>query len=65
MALARRPAAPMADLLLGMSRGRKDADTKDGKASSSMVGDWLSTHPATPRRAELLKAEADASSCPR
>lgn len=61
MTRAQRPTAPMAELLLGMSRGSsKPPATQDGKkdehAGDSLIGDWLSTHPATPQRAELLRA---------
>lgn len=65
MALAQRPTAPMADLLLGMSRGRKEPSAQEDKSGRSMMGDWLSTHPATPERAERLKAGLDVASCPR
>jgi Zn-dependent protease with chaperone function len=65
MALAERPTGPMADLLLGMSRVHKDADAKGNTSGSGMTGDWLSTHPATPQRAEMLKGGPGASSCPR
>ncbi len=58
MARAQRPTAPMADLLLGMSRGSKATDRHKDEApsGSSVLGDWLSTHPATPQRAERLRA---------
>ncbi|MEK9804564.1 MAG: M48 family metallopeptidase, partial [Curvibacter sp.] len=53
MTRAQRPTAPMAELLLGLSQ-------KDGapapQAHGSTMADWLSTHPATPQRAEQLKA---------
>ncbi len=59
MAGAQRPTAPMADLLLGMSRaseGRPPATQGEPAQQRGTLGDWLSTHPATPQRAELLKA---------
>jgi Zn-dependent protease with chaperone function len=56
MARAQRPTAPMADLLLGMSRRGKETAEPAAKAGGSTMGDWFSTHPATPERAELLKA---------
>jgi len=68
MASAQRPTAPMADLLLGMSQareGRPPAAQGEPAQQRSTLGDWLSTHPATPQRAEMLKAGAGASSCPR
>lgn len=59
MARARRPTAPMAELLLGMSRPDAHPAGAPGQAAErSVLGDWLSTHPATPQRAELLKAGA-------
>lgn len=59
MARAQRPTTPMAELLLGMSRpeGKQPAG-KDGASGGSTMPDWLSSHPATPQRAELLKAGA-------
>jgi len=68
MASAQRPTAPMADLLLGMSQTREGRPpTAQGEPAQqrSPLGDWLSTHPATPQRAEMLKAGMGASSCPR
>lgn len=59
MASAQRPTAPMADLLLGMSQareGRPPATQGEPAQQPSTLGDWLSTHPATPQRAERLKA---------
>lgn len=59
MASAQRPTAPMADLLLGMSQAREGqppATQGEPAQQRSTLGDWLSTHPATPQRAELLKA---------
>jgi Zn-dependent protease with chaperone function len=58
MARAQRPTVPMADLLLGMSRGRTmpEKHQEEGPSGGSLLGDWLSTHPATPQRAELLRA---------
>lgn len=56
MARAQRPTAPMAELLLGLAHGGRHAGAKDRPAEPSPLGDWLSTHPATPQRAELLKA---------
>ncbi len=57
MARARRPTAPMADLLLGMARtDARETGTQGKTAGGSMLGDWLSTHPATPQRAATLKA---------
>lgn len=58
MAQARRPTAPMADLLLGLSH--RKADAQHGGALS----DWLSTHPATPQRAELLRTGSSAACRP-
>lgn len=66
MAKAQRPTAPMADLLLGMSQAREGRPpAAQGKPAQqrSTLGDWLSTHPATPQRAEMLKAGM--GSCPR
>ncbi len=64
MTLAQRPTAPMADLLLGMSdRGKATAEPA-AKTGGSTMGDWLSTHPATPERAERLKAGLGAAACP-
>ncbi len=64
MTLAQRPTAPMADLLLGMSgRGKATAEPA-AKAGGSTMGDWFSTHPATPERAERLKAGLGAAACP-
>lgn len=68
MAQAQRPTAPMADLLLGMSRAeRPEPAAKDGPSGghSASLGDWLSTHPATPQRADMLRGGLAASSCPR
>ncbi len=68
MAQAQRPTAPMAELLLGMSRGTRPAPSANDPPSgstSATLGDWLSTHPATPQRAELLRGGLDASACPR
>lgn len=68
MASAQRPTAPMADLLLGMSQareGRPPAAQGEPAQQRSTLGDWLSTHPATPQRADMLKAGASASSCAR
>ncbi|MCZ8293182.1 MAG: M48 family metallopeptidase [Hylemonella sp.] len=68
MASAQLPTAPMADLLLGMSQareGRPPAAQGEPAQQRSTLGDWLSTHPATPQRAEMLKAGMGASSCPR
>lgn len=61
MASAQRPTAPMADLLLGMSQareGRPPAGQGEPAQQRSTLGDWLSTHPATPQRAERLKTGA-------
>lgn len=61
MASAQRPTAPMADLLLGMSQareGRPPAKQDEPAQQRSTLGDWLSTHPATPQRAERLKTGA-------
>jgi Zn-dependent protease with chaperone function len=58
MARAQRPTAPMAELLLGMAHDDKDTPTADPQAAGSALGDWLSTHPATPGRAERLKSGA-------
>lgn len=64
MTLAQRPTAPMADLLLGMSRHGKETAEPQPKTGSSTMGDWFSTHPATPERAERLKAGLGAAACP-
>jgi predicted Zn-dependent protease len=45
MTRAGRPTGPMADLLLDL--GRRHHGTSGG--------DWLSTHPSTPKRAERLR----------
>lgn len=61
MARAQRPTAPMAELLLGMAHDDHDAPAQDpppAGGGTSTLGDWLSTHPATPQRAALLKAGA-------
>ena len=58
MARAQRPTAPMAELLLGLSH-QKAAPQQGGALS-----DWLSTHPATPQRAELLRTGAGESCRP-
>lgn len=64
MARAGRPTAPMADLLLGLAAGADAAaDTPPGPQERSTFADWLSTHPATPQRAERLKAGTGAG-CP-
>ncbi len=62
MARARRPTAPMAELLLGLTGdagpGQGPATPPDAphSAGRGRLADWLSTHPATPERAERLKA---------
>lgn len=56
MTRAQRPTAPMADLLLGLSHGRGEPPAPAKPAQREGLGDWLSTHPATPERAERLKA---------
>lgn len=61
MAGAQRPTTPMADLLLGMSQareGRTPAAQGEPAQQRGTLGDWLSTHPATPQRAERLKTGA-------
>lgn len=60
MAQAQRPTAPMGDLLLGMSQGEGEplSETTGAQPQRSSMGDWLSTHPATPERTALLKAGA-------
>jgi Zn-dependent protease with chaperone function len=58
MARAQRPTAPMAALLLGLAHSDQDAAAPGQEAGGSPLGDWLSTHPATPGRAERLKAGA-------
>lgn len=49
MARAQRSTAPLAELLSGLSSSSKAPE-------SGGLGDWLRTHPATPQRAELLRA---------
>ena len=60
MAQAQRPTAPMGDLLLGMSQQEDTPhpETPDAQPQRSSMADWLSTHPATPERAALLRAGA-------
>lgn len=59
MSRAQRPTAPMAELLLGMSgRSRAAGETAEQPAEHGQMSDWLSSHPGTPQRAELLKAGA-------
>lgn len=53
MARAQQPTAPMGELLLALSRQPRDS-REPGRRRG--LPDWLSTHPATPERAELLKA---------
>lgn len=53
MTRAHKPTAPMADLLLGLAHER---GTPAPAAQTGSTADWLSTHPATPQRAERLKA---------
>jgi Zn-dependent protease with chaperone function len=53
MARAQKPTAPMAELLLGLSQ---EPGAPAPQAQGSTMADWLSTHPATPQRAERLKA---------
>jgi len=61
MARAQRPTAPMAELLLGLSHdGPQDRPAGQDGTRSNMA-DWLSTHPATPQRAQLLKSGASAA----
>lgn len=55
MARAQRPTAPMAELLSSLAQ-QKEPARQDGALS-----DWLSTHPATPQRAALLRAGAGAA----
>lgn len=58
MRQAQRPTAPMADLLLAISSAR-DPQGKAQPAQKSERGaltQWLSSHPETRQRAELLKA---------
>lgn len=64
MARAQRPTAPMADLLLGLSQGEPAARRTGQAPARGGLGDWLSTHPATPQRAELLKNGASAACRP-
>jgi Zn-dependent protease with chaperone function len=64
MARAQRPTAPMAELLLGLSHGEPKAPRKGQDPARDGLGDWLSTHPATPQRAELLKSGAGAACGP-
>jgi len=53
MTRAQRPTAPMAELLLGLAHER---GAPAPSAQTGSMADWLSTHPATPQRAERLKA---------
>jgi Zn-dependent protease with chaperone function len=53
MTRAQKPTAPMAELLLGLSQ---EPGAPAPQAHGSTMADWLSTHPATPQRAERLKA---------
>lgn len=55
MTRAQKPTAPMAELLLGLSQ---EHSAPAPQAHGSTMADWLSTHPATPQRAEQLKAGA-------
>ena len=62
MARAQHPTAPMAELLLGLSHDDgPQAKPAGPDAGRSSLGDWLSTHPATPQRAQLLKSGASAA----
>jgi Zn-dependent protease with chaperone function len=57
MAQAQRPTAPMGELLLALSASARDAKGSTptrGKEESGLMQEWLSTHPATPARAEQL-----------
>jgi Zn-dependent protease with chaperone function len=56
MARARRPVAPMADLLLSLGGG--PAGDQAGPP------DWLSSHPGTPQRAHRLRSGADTGCAP-
>ena len=57
MARAQRPTAPMAELLQTISHGKEPrAKDPSAQATPSPLGDWLSTHPATPQRAERLRS---------
>lgn len=65
LARAQRPVGPMADLLLGLTAAPADKDASPAAAPEQGReggwADWLSTHPATPQRAALLKAGAAAA----
>jgi Zn-dependent protease with chaperone function len=60
---AKVPAAPMADLLLAIEAGDpQDATRKPRKDEDSAFWSFLSSHPATPERAQALKA-GNAEAC--
>jgi Zn-dependent protease with chaperone function len=66
MAHEQRPTAPMGELLLALSasaRSAKDPVAPRKKENRNMMQEWLSTHPATPERAEQLKS-GQARGCP-
>jgi Zn-dependent protease with chaperone function len=56
MTQASLPTAPMGELLLGLSMGGVPRANQAEPAERSGPADWLSTHPATPERAQRLKA---------